>query len=300
MTDRFLAIVNPAAGGGRCGKRAPAAVERLRQAGLDVEVRMTSGPQDATRLAEAGFKEGFRRFIAGGGDGTDFEVINGFLPLALAEGAPTRLGFLPLGTGNAFLQDFTKNGTEHALDCLGRDQRRHIDVAVLHHREGRLYFINLIGFGFPADVTTRAAGGLKRLGALGYILGVVLCLAGLKYPRLPLVLADGQRFDDPVVQFSISNSRYTANGMLIAPGAVLDDGQVDLVTIAPMGRLAIMRAFPTLFAGKHVDLPTITTEASPEIRFEADAPVELMIDGEIRRLIPERVDVLTKALEIYA
>ena len=38
MKERFFAIVNPAAGGGRCGKLAPAALERVRGAGVDVEV----------------------------------------------------------------------------------------------------------------------------------------------------------------------------------------------------------------------------------------------------------------------
>lgn len=300
VNDPFLAIINPAAGGGRCGKQAPAAIERLRQAGLSVEVRMTSEPEDATRLAKEGYEEGFRRFIAGGGDGTDFEVINGALPQALASKNPIRLGFLPLGTGNAFLQDFTKDGPEYAHSSLLEDRRRHIDVGVLHHREGEYYFINLMGFGLPVDVTLKAAGGLKRFGALGYILGVFICLAGLKCPRLPVRLANGDLFDEPVVQFSVSNSRYTANGMLIAPGAKVDDGELDFVTVAPMGRLQVMTAFPSLFSGKHVELDKITALKSPALTFETDTPVDLMVDGEVRRVFPERIEVLPKALEIYA
>ncbi len=300
MNEHFLAIVNPAAGGGRSGKKAPAAIERLRQAGLTIEVRTTSEPMDATRLAREGFEDGFRRFIAGGGDGTGFEVINGALPASLEANETIRLGFLPLGTGNAFLQDFTKDGPTYAFDSLRQDTRRPIDVGVLRHREGSFYFINLMGFGFPVDVTLRAAGGLKRFGALGYILGVFLCLAGLRCPRLPVRLANGELHDQPVVQFSVSNSRYTANGMLIAPGAVLDDGKLDFVTVAPMGRLQVMKAFPSLFTGKHVELDRITALQSPSLSFETDTPVDLMIDGEVRRIIPERIEVLTGALEIYA
>ena len=43
MTQRFLAIVNPAAGGGKSGKLAPAALERVRGLGIEVAVRETSG-----------------------------------------------------------------------------------------------------------------------------------------------------------------------------------------------------------------------------------------------------------------
>ena len=296
----YLAIANPAAGGGRCGKRAPAVVQRLRDAGLDVTLRWTEQPGDGTRLAHEGFEQGYRSFLAGGGDGTAFEVLNGCLPSAFEQDDPVRLGFLPLGTGNAFLQDFTKERTEYAVHCLIDDQRRFVDVVTLHHTEGQLHFINLIGFGLPANVTIRAAGGLKKLGALGYILGVFLAVAGLDYRKLPMVLADGTRLDQPVTQVTVSNSRFTANGMLIAPQAELQDGLVDIVTVAPMSRFAIVRAFPTLFKGTHVLLDTISVHQTPSITFEVEEPIELMIDGEIRKIIPERIEVQNKALEVWA
>ena len=300
LEDRYLAIVNPAAGGGRCGKNAPGVVQRLRDAGLDISLVWTEQSGDGTRLAREGYEQGYRRFLAGGGDGTAFEVLNGCFPPSLEEDDPIRLGFLPLGTGNAFLQDFTKERTEYAVHCLVDDQRRFVDVVTLHHTEGQLHFINLIGFGLPADVTIRAAGGLKKLGAIGYILGVFMAVAGLDYRKLPMVLADGVRLDQPVTQVTVSNSRFTANGMLIAPQAELQDGLVDIVTVEPMSRFAIVRAFPTLFKGTHVLLDTISVHQTAEITFEVDAPVELMIDGEIRNVIPERIEVQNKALEVWA
>lgn len=295
----FLAIVNPAAGGGRGARRAPAVIERLRAAGLDVTVRFTEAPGDGIRLARQGYDEGFRSIIAGGGDGTAFEVLNGCFPLALERDDPVRLGFLPLGTGNAYLQDFSKNLVEHSVGSLEQGQRRTTDVAALHHQSGVLYFINLMGFGLPVQVTTRAIR-LKRFGALGYILGVFLSLAGLRYPKLPLRLEDGERFGEPVVQFTISNSRYTANGMLIAPNADLQDGKVDLVSVDPMARLSVARAFPRLFKGNHLELDTVHERQAETIHFEGNGEVEVMIDGELRRVVPERVEVLRQALEIWA
>jgi diacylglycerol kinase family enzyme len=41
MKENFLAIVNPAAGGGRCGRMAQEALERLRSANLHVETAVT-------------------------------------------------------------------------------------------------------------------------------------------------------------------------------------------------------------------------------------------------------------------
>src|SRR5690606_21073503 len=80
--DAYLAVINPAAGGGRCGKRFPAALERLREAGVAVDTAQTSAPGEATELVRAAWAEGRRRFIAVGGDGTGYEVVNGLFPAA--------------------------------------------------------------------------------------------------------------------------------------------------------------------------------------------------------------------------
>ena len=63
MKDRYFAIVNPAAGGGRCGKLAAAALERLRSAGLALEVRKTRAPGEAAVLAHGAYEQGYRSAI---------------------------------------------------------------------------------------------------------------------------------------------------------------------------------------------------------------------------------------------
>ena len=110
MTGRFLAIVNPAAGGGRCGRMAGSAFDKLRAAGVELDVSETTGPGRAEALARAAYARGCRQFIAVGGDGTSFEIVNGLFPEAAAVYERAALGFLPLGRGNAFLRDFTDRG----------------------------------------------------------------------------------------------------------------------------------------------------------------------------------------------
>lgn len=295
-----MAIINPAAGGGRCGRRAPAALDELRRVGLEIEERRTSGPTDATRLAREAYGEGYRNFIACGGDGTGFEVLNGMFPLSREQGEEARLGFLPLGTGNAFLREFGPRAQGHAADSLRQGRRRRCDVLVLHHDGGELYCINLMGFGFPVDVTVRTAGGLKRFGPLGYILGVLLTLAEIRLHRLSFRLDGGPLEEDPFVQLCISNSRYTANEMLMAPGANIQDGRADLVQVGPMGRLELLRAFPTIFKGTHVELAKVNARQAQEVWFEGETRVHTMIDGEIVEIVPRRIEVLHQALEIIA
>ena len=80
MTTPFITIVNPTAGGGRCGKVADRYLERLRRAGLRLEVHRTSRAGEASEIARRAWSEGHRRFLAVGGDGTSYEVINGLFP----------------------------------------------------------------------------------------------------------------------------------------------------------------------------------------------------------------------------
>src|ERR1700733_14664814 len=78
----FRAIVNPAAGGGGWGRVAPATLDRVRRAGIEVEVVETSRRGEATDIARNAYGKGIRKFLAVGGDGTSFEILNGLFPEA--------------------------------------------------------------------------------------------------------------------------------------------------------------------------------------------------------------------------
>src|SRR6266513_3870251 len=112
--DRFFAIVNPAAGGGRSAKLAGPALARLREKGLKIDVIASTGQGHAVQLAREAYDQGYRRFLAVGGDGTAHEILNGVFAGRSAVQRIT-LGFLPLGTGNFFLRDFTQDGASAAL-----------------------------------------------------------------------------------------------------------------------------------------------------------------------------------------
>ena len=146
MNDTFLAIINPAAGGGRCGERVGAALDRLRAAGIALDTTETRVAGDATRIAREAYARGYRKFLAVGGDGTSYEIVNGLFPESSSQLSGLRsqevpgaedpiptLGFLPLGTGNSFLRDFEdlasgKSGLEHAMQALEARRSRPCDV----------------------------------------------------------------------------------------------------------------------------------------------------------------------------
>ncbi|MGH9844187.1 MAG: acylglycerol kinase family protein, partial [Blastocatellia bacterium] len=98
MSLLTLAIVNPAAGFGKCAKLLGPALDRLRAAGVEFDVAETNRAGHGKELAREAYANGYRRFFAVGGDGTSFEIVNGLFPQAAHDGERPTLGFLPLGT----------------------------------------------------------------------------------------------------------------------------------------------------------------------------------------------------------
>ncbi|HTS05882.1 MAG TPA: diacylglycerol kinase family protein, partial [Candidatus Eisenbacteria bacterium] len=182
MGRSYLAIVNPAAGGGKSQKLLGPALDRLRAGGIEVEVANTSASGDATRITREAYGRGIRNFIAVGGDGTSYEVVNGLFPESIDK-EPARLGFLPLGTGNSFLRDFSDKGADYAIESILSDRARTCDVLRLRHRGGTIYYINLLSMGFSADVATLRARQFAHWGELGYFTSIFLTLA--RFNRRP-------------------------------------------------------------------------------------------------------------------
>jgi diacylglycerol kinase (ATP) len=298
VNDTFLAIINPAAGGGRCRKLVGPALDRLRAGRLKLEIVETSRPGDATRIAHDHYARGYRRFLAVGGDGTSYEIVNGLFPGAENGDAPV-LGFLPLGTGNSFLRDFTKLGVEGAMEALLAQRTQACDVLRMRHREGVIHYINLLSVGFAADVNATRSRTFAGWGEPGYFLSIFLRLAQLRRRPFPLRLeGDGVPDTRRCLFLTFNNSKFTGGTMMIAPNAEVDDGLIEYVRWGPIGRIGLIRNLSTLYDGTHVHHPLAERHAARRIEFDLDAPVDVMVDGEALILQLESLDVLPSALRV--
>ena len=295
---KYLAIINPAAGGGKCGKRAPEVIADLRNRGLHVDTVETTGPGEATRIVRRAFAEGRRHFIAVGGDGTGYEIVNGLFPEALTAEEKPSLGFLPLGTGNSFLRDFTDEGAEFSVKALVEGRHHPCDVIRLDTKEGPIHYINILSMGFTADVGALTNRRFKVLGEAGYILAVVTEVARLKARALPHRSDGGAMDSSPCTFISINNSKYTGGKMMMAPHAKIDDGKAAVVHVGELGRVGLLRTFPRIFQGTHVTHPRIRATHVQSMEFDVASPIDIMVDGEIVRQTPQRLQVLAGVLTV--
>jgi diacylglycerol kinase (ATP) len=323
--ERFFAIVNPAAGGGRSAKLAGPALERLRKSGLEVDEVTTGAPGDAVLLAREAYTEGYRRFLAVGGDGTGHEILNGIFggaaitqragaqhagaerrvaaQSATAESATAErvaMGFLPLGTGNSFLRDYTREGAKASLQALLERRTRTIDLMRLTHSTGEIYSFNLVSVGFTANVGALTNRHFKPFGHLGYLLGVFVRLAQLRPLTFAVRCDEDREWDSrPCLFLTFNNSAYTGGTMWIAPSADASDGLIEYVHWGPIGRFAALRMLPTIYDGKHMQHPQASRRAVRHVEFNMPNPVDVMVDGEVLALQCRALDIVPAAVDVY-
>jgi YegS/Rv2252/BmrU family lipid kinase len=299
VKERFFAIVNPAAGGGRSIRLAGPAIAHLREKGVHVDVIASTGPGHALDLAREAYDQGYRCFLAVGGDGTAHEILNGvFVGRRITK--RISLGLLPLGTGNSFLRDFSGAGAESSMQAILEDRIRPVDLLRLTHAGGEIYSFNLISVGFTADVAALTNRAFKRLGHLGYLLGVFVRLAQLRRRSFALRCDADETWDERRCLFlAFSNSKFTGGTMLIAPHADPSDGLIEFVRWGPIGRLGLLRTLPKLYDGTHISHPLASHRAVRHVEFNVDDPIDVMIDGEIATLEVRSLDILPAALDLY-
>jgi diacylglycerol kinase family enzyme len=219
------------------------------------------------------------------------------------EEIPT-LGFLPLGTGNSFLRDFSdrnsrNHGLEQAMRAIEARRARSCDVFRLVHRDGIIHYINLLSVGFAADVAMLRHRRFPGLGQFGYLLSIFLCLTRLRRRPFPMRVERQGEFDARRCLFlTFNNSKFTGGTMMIAPDAVTDDGLIEYVRWGPIGRLGLIRNLPGLYDGTHTRHPLAERRATRQVEFQLEGPVDLMVDGEVLTLHCERIDVLPSALKV--
>ncbi|MBW2509276.1 MAG: YegS/Rv2252/BmrU family lipid kinase [Deltaproteobacteria bacterium] len=297
MSAQFYAIINRAAGGGRAGRRAPGALAALEREGAALEPSFTNAPKHATELAYEAASRGRRRFLSVGGDGTASEVVNGLIAAGVAN--ECELAMLPLGTGNSFLRDFGITNPSAALDAIVRGESRLIDVLRLHHSTGEIHFINTMGTGFVANAGELTNARFKRLGAAGYVVAVLICIARLSYEQNTLRYG-GELDDAETVLTSFSNSQYTGGTMWMAPRADVSDGLLDVIRAGRLRRGELAAAFGKIFKGTHTNLDAVWTRQVARVEFVEPTHQAVLIDGDLFHLTPRAVDVLPAALRLIA
>lgn len=290
---RFRFIVNPVAGRGRAGRAWPEIAGRLNALGLDYEVYFTKGPRDAERAARAAAEAGCDVVVAGGGDGTVTEVVNGLV------GTQAALGVLPLGSGNDFARTLglPKNPAA-AADLLLQGRRERVDLGRIRDR----FFVNIASAGLDAEIVRTMNEDLRHLrGSVAYFWATMTTILRFN-PTEFLLDLDGRQVQMKALLVAVANGRFYGGGMKIAPEADVSDGLFDVCILGELSRPDFLKSFPTVYAGKHLTHPKITLLRAQRVRVDClgtEPKLSGQADGEMIGQVPFEFAVEPQALEVY-
>ncbi|MCW9016526.1 MAG: diacylglycerol kinase family lipid kinase, partial [Kangiellaceae bacterium] len=261
---KLLIIYNPQAGNGRA-KALLAEVERyLKHKQLDVDILLTERIGHAIDLVAETDLSTYDAIVASGGDGTLFEVVNGYYKNEQSKKPP--IGLIPNGTGNAFMKELNlhKSDWKRAIDIIAQNRCRELDVGRFETLGEVHYFLNIVGMGFVTDVAEGAIP-LKWMGNAAYTVATLQKLIGLKSQQFEIEV-DGNTLKRDGHFVEVANSRFTGTTFLMAPKAELDDGLLDLVFLNKISRLKLLKLFTTIYDGSHIKYPEIEYIQAKKIR----------------------------------
>lgn len=292
-----IIILNPLAGrGARSWSHYEA--ELLKRG---ASIRVTEKAGDGGRLAQDAIEAGADFLVAAGGDGTLCEVAGAIVASGQRR---VRLGVLPLGTGNDFARTLGVWGEpKMALDALFEGETRRVDVGRIECEGQTRVWLNVAGCGFDSLVARRINGWGRRKtmryarGLAAYLLATACELADFRAFDLTLEL-DGERIETAAILCAVGNAQSYGGGMRVCPDAHLDDGLFDVCVVQKTSRSEFLRAFPSVFAGKHTHHPRVMMRRCRLVRIESKQSVPVLADGEIVGSAPFRCEILPDALEV--
>lgn len=301
-------IMNPVAGGGRLKRRWPRIAEAMKAAFGEVDLRETQAPGDGMTLAMDVAAGGCELVIAAGGDGTVGEVACGLIA-ARAEGHAAALGVLPCGTGTDFARGLgLQLKDEAAIRRIADSHGRRIDAGRVCYidDDGRLasrHFVNIASLGLSGTVA-RAVNADERKGRVSakalYFWRTVAAFVRYRFQNVRITIDDGEPVEARVALVTVANGQFFGAGMMVAPDAVLDDGQFDVVILRAAGKIGLIRDIRLLYGGRHRNHPAITILRGRKLVVEPLDGTALLIeaDGEPLGQAPATFDILPGALTL--
>jgi YegS/Rv2252/BmrU family lipid kinase len=286
--SRLCLIVNPSAAGGRPSAAMPDVRAALARHGLEHRVETTTSLEHARELARGAAAAG-ETAVAFGGDGLVGAVAGA---LAHSEGV---LGVLPGGRGNDFARVLgIPFDPVAACEVLATGTERRLDLG---EAQGRT-FLGIASCGFDSDANRIANEARLIRGNLVYMYGALRALVAWK-PATFQVRVDGGE-PRTVIGYTVAaaNSKAYGGGMLLAPEASLQDGMLDVVTIANVSKLRVLRVLPTVFEGRHVAERNVEIVRAREVEISADRPFTLYADGDPLAELPVTVRALPGAVRV--
>jgi diacylglycerol kinase (ATP) len=216
--------------------------------------------------------------IAAGGDGTVRCVAE------VLVGTGTPMGLVPLGTGNLLARNLGVDISDPVSACFDvlNGSEKSIDVvkATLNRSDEEQVFLVMAGVGYDAAIMADTVDVLKdRMGWLAYVEAGIRKLPG-KPVRAQISVDGGAPVRRRIRSVMIGNCGRIMGGIEIFPEAKVDDGVMDLLVLAPRGRLGWLGVVAGIFGRHKSETESVEYFQGKSAEITLEQEQEFQLDGD--------------------
>jgi diacylglycerol kinase (ATP) len=291
---RVTVLTNPASGHGNAPHAAEKAIAQLQRRGVDVVAIVGTDAEHARRLLDSAIEDATDALVVAGGDGVISDA------LQTLAGTDIPLGIIPAGTGNDHAREYglPTNDPAAAADIVADGWTETVDLGRIRDRAGVIkWFGTVAATGFDSLVSDRTNRMRWPRGRMRYNLAMLAELSQLRLLPFRLVLDGRDEIVTDLTLAAFGNTRSYGGGMLICPNADHADGQLDITVVHSASRTRLIRLFPTVYKGTHVDLDEVTTARATSVDVESPG-INAYADGDYVCALPAEISVVSGALHI--
>jgi diacylglycerol kinase (ATP) len=323
-------VVNPNSSSGLTGKGWNDLYPEIKEAlGTSVEVALTKKPGDGTTLARQFLKQGFKKVVAIGGDGTLNEVANGFFeePVGihsnkinggpLPKFPPLRpinpdaiMGVVPAGTRNVLAKSLGL--PEGIANCcktfqLGKPKKMDAIYATVTSQEDHSstmsrIFLNAAEMGVAAEIIERSKKVREVVNSriVSTITSIAATLPTYQSNECEISIDNNKKkFAIKMTMAVVANGQFLGGGFKVAPHASMSDGLLDLVVLKDSGSLKMIDELINMKDGDYKEEDNITYRQTTKVSLiSKERDVTVTVDGEPIGILPATFEVIPHALTV--
>ena len=303
--DVWFVVVNPVSGGGRGERDWPRIASLLDEAGVAYTHKFAVLKNDVVSIVEKAVREGFRKIMVVGGDGSMHEVLNALYGQREVPMNQIVMGIIPVGTGNDWVRHC---GIPHdyrsAVEVIRSGRVYGQDLIVARYQTakgvGERVVANIAGIGLDASVIEAVdrAGERGHKGRLTYLGCLIKTVLTHKARPYRIVIDGREQMCDDLFSAAVGNNRFNGGGLEQLPCAVANDGLSEVMILRRLRLSSVPRALWRLLRGRINDIPEVLNCRCRTISFTSDVPRPVELDGELVGYTAVDFVTLPSALQI--